>query len=99
MKVARLHLGDRVRVNAGDDKGAIGKILGVIRKKEMVSSQTSATSTWLLADVCPVPQVVVEGVNINTKHVKPTKGGEPGRVDKKEFPIHMSNVAFISSSE
>ena len=39
-------------------------------------------------------QVVVEGVNIRTKHVKPMKEGESGSLVKKEMPIAISNVAL-----
>ena len=39
-------------------------------------------------------KVVVEGVNIKTKHVKPMKEGESGSLLKKEAPIHISNVAI-----
>ena len=39
-------------------------------------------------------KVVVEGVNIKTKHVKPMKEGESGSLLKKERPIHISNVAL-----
>ena len=37
-------------------------------------------------------KVVVEGVNIKTKHIKPMKEGESGSIVKKEQPIHISNV-------
>ena len=37
-------------------------------------------------------KVVVEGVNIMTKHVKPMKEGERGSILKKERPIHISKV-------
>ena len=37
-------------------------------------------------------KVVVEGVNIKTKHVKPMKEGESGSILKKESPIAISNV-------
>lgn len=39
-------------------------------------------------------QVLVEGVNIRTKHVKPMKEGESGSLVKKEMPIAISNVAL-----
>jgi len=39
-------------------------------------------------------QVIVEGVNVRTKHVKPRKEGETGQLLKKEMPVHISNVAF-----
>jgi large subunit ribosomal protein L24 len=38
-------------------------------------------------------QVIVEGLNMVTKHVKATSEG-PGRKFKKEAPLHISNVAF-----
>ena len=37
-------------------------------------------------------KVVVEGVNIKTKHVKPMKEGETGRIMKREGAIHISNI-------
>ena len=41
-------------------------------------------------------QVLVEGINMVTKHVKATADG-PGRKFKKEAPIHISNVAYWDS--
>jgi hypothetical protein len=38
--------------------------------------------------------VVVEGVNMRTKNVKPMKEGETGQQMKKEYPIHISKVAL-----
>ena len=37
-------------------------------------------------------EVVVEGVNIKTKHMKPMKEGESGSILKKEAPISISKV-------
>ena len=39
-------------------------------------------------------RVVVEGVNIATKHVKRT-GNTPGQIVKIERPVHVSNVMAI----
>ena len=36
-------------------------------------------------------KVIVEGVNIVKKHIKPN-GGEEGRIAEIEMPIHVSNV-------
>lgn len=38
-------------------------------------------------------RVLVQGVNTVTKHQKPTQFS-PGGVEKKEMPIHISNVAL-----
>ena len=40
-------------------------------------------------------RVVVEGINIVTKHVKPSAGNENGGIVKVEAPIHVSNVMII----
>ncbi len=38
-------------------------------------------------------RVLVQGVNVVTKHEKPTQVS-PGGIKKKELPIHISNVAI-----
>jgi large subunit ribosomal protein L24 len=40
-------------------------------------------------------RVLVEGVNIITKHVKPSQGSPDGGIIKKEAPIHISNVMYV----
>ncbi len=40
-------------------------------------------------------RVVVEGVNIVTKHVKPRQAGQEGKIEKFEAPIHYSNVLLF----
>ncbi len=39
-----------------------------------------------------VKKVIVEGVNIITKHTKPSAQNTQGGIVKKEAPIHISNV-------
>ena len=39
-------------------------------------------------------KVIVEGVNIVKKHIKPN-GGENGRIAEIEAPLHVSNVMII----
>ena len=40
-------------------------------------------------------RVVVKGVNIQTKHVKPTQSRPQGTILKEEGPIHASNVSPV----
>ena len=44
-------------------------------------------------------KAIVEGVNMRSKHVKPMKEGESGRILKKEFPIAISNIKLESAAE
>ena len=43
--------------------------------------------------------VIVEGANIVTRHIKPQREGETGRIDTTESPIHVSNVMAYSKKE
>jgi large subunit ribosomal protein L24 len=38
-------------------------------------------------------RVVVKGVNVRAKNIKPTQANPKGGVIKQEMPIHMSNVS------
>ena len=40
-------------------------------------------------------KVVVEGINMVTKHVKPSAQNENGEIIKVEAPIHASNVMIL----
>ena len=43
-------------------------------------------------------RVVVEGVNIVKKHMKPNGGNEVGGIIDREAPIHVSNVKKIEKT-
>ena len=44
-------------------------------------------------------KVVVSGINIVKKHMKPNAMNETGGIVSVEAPIHVSNVAVIESSK
>jgi large subunit ribosomal protein L24 len=44
-------------------------------------------------------QVIIQGVNVKTKHVKPQQEGESGQITTVEAPIHSSNVMLYSTKE
>src|SRR4028119_136220 len=44
-------------------------------------------------------KVVIKGVNVRTKHVKPQQEGESGQIVTFEAPIHSSNVMHYSEKE
>lgn len=44
-------------------------------------------------------KVIVEGVNIITKHTKPSAQNTKGGIVKKEAPIHISNVMLWDASQ
>jgi len=44
-------------------------------------------------------RVIVQGINLRTRHVKPTQEGESGRIVTEEASLHASNVMLYSSSQ
>ncbi|MDA9863590.1 50S ribosomal protein L24 [Flavobacteriales bacterium] len=43
-------------------------------------------------------RVLVESVNVVTKHVKPSPANPQGGIEKKEAPIHISNVMVMDGN-
>ena len=46
-----------------------------------------------------VERVVVEGVNIKKKHMKPKKSGQKGQIVEMAAPLHVSNVAIVDPKD
>jgi len=44
-------------------------------------------------------RVVVEGINLRTRHMKPTQEGETGRILTEEASLHASNVMLYSTAK
>ena len=44
-------------------------------------------------------RVVVEGVNMVSKHTKPSAANPQGGIVKKEASLHISNVALVENGE
>lgn len=40
-------------------------------------------------------RAIVEGLNMVTKHIKPTANTPQGGIEKKEAPIHISNLQLV----
>lgn len=40
-------------------------------------------------------RAIVEGMNMVTKHIKPTATTPQGGIEKKEAPIHISNLKLV----
>jgi len=40
-------------------------------------------------------RVLVEGINMITKHAKPSVANQNGGIIQKEAPIHISNVMYV----
>lgn len=49
----------------------------------------------VLRVITETERVVVEGVNVMTRHKRATAQGEAGGIEKVEAPLHISNVALV----
>jgi len=79
----KLHIkkGDTVIVNAGDSKGAQGKVLEVLINRDCADRS----------------RAIVEGVNMVSKHTKPNAKQPQGGIVKSEASIHVSNLQPVDS--
>lgn len=49
----------------------------------------------VLRVITKTDRVLVEGVNVAKRHVKPSQADPSGGIVEREAPIHISNVALI----
>ena len=66
---------------------------------QVISGHDKGKVGEVLQTLPKVSKVVVKGVNVKTKHVKPQQEGETGQIETFEFPIHSSNVMLYSSKQ
>jgi large subunit ribosomal protein L24 len=72
-----------------------------VRKDEQVlilSGEYKGKKGKVLATYPDKNMVLVEGVNMRTRHVKPKNAKQPGGLVKQELPINASKVMVICKS-
>lgn len=65
---------------------------------EVIAGNDKGTRGKVLVVYTDKDRVLVEGVNMRTKHEKPTQDNPQGSRSKREAPIHISNVLPIDPS-
>ena len=53
----------------------------------------------VLRAIPELSKVIVKGVNLRTKHLKPRGEGESGQIVTAEAPVHSSNVMLYSEKQ
>ena len=53
----------------------------------------------VIQSITATNKVLVSGVNVATRHNKPSQVNPQGGITKQEMPIHVSNVALIDPKE
>ena len=67
-------------------------------KVKILTGKDSGKVGVVLRTIPSESRVVVEGVNVVKKHVKPGAVSKEGGIVKKENPVHVSNVMFYDDS-
>jgi len=61
----------------------------------IISGKDKGRKSKILQVLSKEQKIVVEGVNIRKKHIKPKKTGEKGQIIETPGPLHISNVKLI----
>ncbi len=63
-------------------------------KVEVIAGKDKGKQGEVLQTLPKENRVIVEGVNMVTKHIKPSQQDPEGGIISREAPIHVSNVAY-----
>src|SRR5690348_2762300 len=66
---------------------------------QVISGKDKGKVGEIVRTLPKLSKVIVQGVNIKTKHVKPRQEGESGQITTFEAPIHSSNVMLYSTKQ
>ena len=69
-----------------------------IRKGDMViiTAGNDRGATGEVLRVIPkTSRVVVQGINVRSKHLKPSQNNPQGGIVRREMPVHISNVSPV----
>ena len=61
----------------------------------VISGKDRGKTAKILKSFPKEGKVLVEGVNLKSKHIRPKKQGEQGQVVKVPSPLNTSNLKFI----
>lgn len=65
---------------------------------EVISGKDKGKKGKVVRTIPKLDRVVVEGVNVVTKHEKPRGPQDLGGIKKVEAPIHVSNVMYYDTT-
>lgn len=61
----------------------------------IISGKDKGRVAKILRSIPKERKILVEGVNMKSKHVRPKKQGEKGQVVKVSLPMDVSNTKFL----
>ncbi len=64
-------------------------------KVKVITGESKGQEGKVLKVIADELKIIVEGVNMVSKHTKPNAANPQGGIIKKEAPIHISNVMLV----
>lgn len=64
-------------------------------KVEVIAGKDNGKQGEVITVLPDIQKVIIKGINIVTKHIKPKQSGAKGERIEVEAPIHISNVMLI----
>ncbi|MSU54230.1 MAG: 50S ribosomal protein L24 [Candidatus Staskawiczbacteria bacterium] len=61
----------------------------------IISGKDKGRTAKILKSLVKEKKILVEGINLKKKHVKPKKEGEKGQVISVSMPLDISNTKFL----
>nr|YP_011005459.1 50S ribosomal protein L24 [Choristocarpus tenellus]WAM62322.1 50S ribosomal protein L24 [Choristocarpus tenellus] len=68
--------------------------LNIGDKIKIISGDDKGKTGLIKKIIKQTNQIIIEGINLKVKHIKPTQQGQVGEIKNIEFPIHISNVVY-----
>lgn len=66
---------------------------------QIIAGKDKSKTGTVLSVFPGTDSVLIEGLNVVTKHQKATRRGSVGQIIEKSMPIHISNVALIEGKK
>lgn len=80
---------------ANNQKGSAKRHVRTGDTVKVLSGNSKGKTGKIISVITDKDRVVVEGVNLVTKHLKPNAQNPQGSIEKREAGIHISNVQLI----
>ncbi len=65
---------------------------------KVIAGNANGKTGVVLEVIASKRRVIVEGINVVTKHIKPSAASPEGGITKTEAAIHISNVMLVDGS-
>ncbi len=66
---------------------------------QVIAGKDKGKTGTVLSVLVKTEQVLIEGLNVATKHEKSKRRGSQGQIIEKSMPMHISNVSLLEGNK